>query len=159
MNWEAPRFELWEYLNQRSCNQITWKSYWTRITETISFRSDRFEIRKIWVSIHSIHNHFPLAMNRNHHFFQQLKTHLDWSISNWEDLSPNHVIQILDIIVDKDSLNAKSPSSIEYKLGRSVHHIIHIIIPVILNEDQHKTFEAIFREYNLGRFFNSNPPP
>ena len=31
------------------------------------------------------------------------------------------IIQILDIIVDKESANALSPNSIEFKCGRSIH--------------------------------------
>ena len=34
----------------------------------------------------------------------------------------NRIVQILDIIVDKDPENALSPNSIEFKCGRSIHY-------------------------------------
>ena len=43
------------------------------------------------------------------------------SNSNVEDLLSIQIIQILDITVDKESENAKSPNSMEFKCGRSIH--------------------------------------
>ena len=74
------------------------------------------------------------------------------------------IIQILDITVDKESWNAPSPNSIEFKWGRSIHINITLIIPFISNEDQQKLYDSlpispIWIVVKLGRFFNSNPPP
>ena len=76
-----------------------------------------------------------------------------------EDLHINSFIQILDITVNDDSLSVKSPSSIEYKLGRSIHFQYIDSIPFIINEEKQKLFESILIVDSFGRFINSNPPP
>ena len=93
---------------------------------------------------HSIpfHYYFASLVNMIHHpIFQKVHDNRVESIVVKEDLFDHfiHSHSILSIIIDNDSENAKSPSIIDSKLGRSNHSIVNIIsIPRITNELQKK---------------------
>ena len=73
------------------------------------------------------------------HFFPKVHLLQVQSNSNVEDLLIIQIIQILDIIVDKEYWYAFSPNSIEFKFGRSIHHHYHLqSLPSMTKEEKQK---------------------
>ena len=101
----------------------TRKSNFVRLIETISIRNDRRQIRKIYYQfIHiNITFHFQWRIVIVIPSTNSIKTKFD-GIQMWKIYLLSIIIQILDIIVDKERQNVLLPNIMEFKWGRSIHY-------------------------------------